>query len=367
MSSIRELRNATPENGGAQQSNRGGSGKSSVPVNNAINTGNTGTVFSIRQMRGRTLPKPNLSPLIQPDRLRPQTVVKPVSEQQMERQQARQRQNEVEQAASAVTAVGAALGVPAQEQASTVQQGNSFLKNSGLSDRNAMKNLPAERAATKAAEKAAEKAPKTDKAEAKPRGLTLDQYKHEINEAIANGDWIEADALARSLAVEPFSDENDYTKAASYYDDVFNRENLINNGGIKNEAITTARYIIDLADRSQWEELYLYMQSPDSATAKKAIKDAFGIDADSEKSREGNYYGLAEQLQEAINTYGYDRLSDGASEYKTMLANNVFYRRAESTLQRAGENEASSAQMDSYVRAQTAYYILDVLSGQLGR
>ena len=91
----------------------------------------------------------------QPDRLRPQAVVKPVSEQQMERQQARQRQNEVERAASAMTAVGAALGVPVQEQVSTVQQGNSFLKNSGLSDRNAMKNLPAERAATKAAEKAA--------------------------------------------------------------------------------------------------------------------------------------------------------------------------------------------------------------------
>lgn len=341
MSSIRELRNVTPENGGTQQSNSGGSGKSSVPVNNAINTGNTGTVFSIRQMRGRTIPKPNLSPLTQPDRLRTQAVVKPVSEQQMERQQARQRQNEVEQAASAVTAVGAALGVPAQEQAKFVQQGVGFLKS-------------------------AEKTPKTAKAEPKPRGLTLDQYKHEINEAIAKGDWTDADALARSLSVEPFSDENDYTKAAAYYDDVFNRENLSNNGGIKNEAITTARYIIDLADRSQWEELFLYMQSPDSATAKKAIKDAFGIDADSEKSREGNYYGLAEQLQEAINTYGYDRLSDGASEYKTMLANNVFYRRAESTLQRAGENEASSAQMDSYVRAQTAYYILDVLSGKLG-
>ena len=344
MSSIRELRNVTPETGGTQQSNSSVRLNQSVPANNASNPGNTGTVFSIRQLRGRTVPTPKLSPLTQPERIRPQAVVNPISERQLERQQARQRQNEVEQAAY-VTGVGAALGVPAQEKAKFVQQGVGFLKS---------------------AEKAAEKAPKTEKEEAKPRGLTLDQYKQGINEAIANGDWTEADALARSLAVEPFSDENDYTKVASYYDDVFNRENLINNGGVKNEAITTARYIIDLADRSQWEELYLYMQSPDGAAAKKEIKDAFGIDADSEKSREGNYYGLAEQLQEAINTYGYDRLSDGASEYKTMLANNVFYRRAESTLQRAGGNEASSAQMDSYVRAQTAYYILDVLSGKLG-
>lgn len=115
MSSIRELRNVTQETGSTQHSNSSGRLNPSVPAKNASNPGNTGTVFSIRQLRGRTVPKPKLSPLTQPDSRRPQAVVNPIIERKMDRQQARQRQNEVEQAAAYMTAVGKAVGAPSQD------------------------------------------------------------------------------------------------------------------------------------------------------------------------------------------------------------------------------------------------------------
>lgn len=59
-------------------------------------------------------------------------------------------------------------------------------------------------------------------------------------------------------------------------------------------------------------------------------------------------------------------LSESAESYKTQIATNRFLRRAEENFTRASKSPSHAAQMDSYIRSQTAYYILDVLSGMLG-
>lgn len=190
-------------------------------------------------------------------------------------------------------------------------------------------------------------------------------YTEKIDTAIADGDWTSAGKWTDALCNANLSSE-DAEEVVRYIDKTFSQENLYNNGGKANKGLSAARYIIDLADRSQWETLYDFMNSPESKDDKELLMEMYGIDADSEESKRDNYYGLVEQLQQKIDRYGYDTLSESAESYKTQIATNRFLRRAEENFTRASKSPSHAAQMDSYIRSQTAYYILDVLSGMLG-
>jgi hypothetical protein len=204
-------------------------------------------------------------------------------------------------------------------------------------------------------------------------GYTLQNWQSLIDNAIRKGDWNQANSYLTELtqANLPASDRD---KAVAYIDKVTDENYLQTqmqglweqkDSEVSKEARDARSEILLLADRGQWEELFALMHSEKGKKYKRLILQEYGIDADSAESKEGNYFGLASQLQYG-NLYDYNTLTNSRETYKTQLATNTFRQRAQDEIQRAGKSHAHSAQMDSYVRAQSAYYILNSLSGLLG-
>ena len=199
----------------------------------------------------------------------------------------------------------------------------------------------------------------------------LSYFTKNIDAAIADGNLERADELANWMVSQRWSAE-DADAAVAYIDKTFNSSNLYSNGAKNVKGFAEASYIVDLADRSQWETLHNLMNSPEGDKYKKVIKSVYGIDCDSEESKRDNYLGLAEQLRPKIeayisgdNKYQFDMLSQSAEYYKTQIANNRFISRAEDEITRASKSATYRTQMDSYMRSQTAYYILNEISNQL--
>ena len=198
-------------------------------------------------------------------------------------------------------------------------------------------------------------------------------YRDKIDTALEKGNWQEAGEHLEQMTRESLSPE-ERDLAVSYINTITDKGYLeriastaeeARDGSVSPEARSAKEHLQDLADRGNWEELYDLMNSGEGAEYKRLLKEEYGIDADSPQSREGNYMGLISQLEYG-EEYGYHALSGSAEKYKTMLGTTAFTQRATEEVQRAGEHEGTSAQMDSFVRAQTACYVLDQLYYELG-
>lgn len=204
-------------------------------------------------------------------------------------------------------------------------------------------------------------------------GYTLQNWQDLIDDAIRKGDWNQVNSYITELTQANLS-ASDRDKAVAYIDKVTDENYLQKqmqsqwaqkDSKVSKEARDARSEILFLADRGQWEQLFTLMHSEKGKKYKRLILQEYGIDADSAESKEGNYFGLASQLQYG-NLYDYNTLTNSRETYKTQLATNSFRQRAQDEIQRAEKSHAHSAQMDSYVRAQSAYYVLNSLSGLLG-
>ena len=177
---------------------------------------------------------------------------------------------------------------------------------------------------------------------------SLRGYQDKVDSAIRKGDWEAAKGHLSQMSQESFSPE-DRTEAVKYIDRVTDREYLHSmadslNEGKNNKAGEEAQaaraHILDLADRGNWEELYNLMHSEEGKAYKQLLRDGYGIDADSSRSRENNYMGLVSQL-ELGDEYGFESLASGGESYKTMLGTTAFTDRAGQEVQKAQEHEGS--------------------------
>ncbi|MBP3412410.1 MAG: hypothetical protein J6K89_04055 [Oscillospiraceae bacterium] len=202
---------------------------------------------------------------------------------------------------------------------------------------------------------------------------SLDSYKDKVNAALQKGLWQEVDYHLRQMAQEDFSPEDrdeavrfiEQVTDSDYLHSVANSMNEGKGNKVGKEAQAARAHILDLADRGNWEELYNLMHSMEGKAYKQLLRDGYGIDADSIQSRENNYMGLVSQL-ELGDEYGFEHLVSSGESYKTILGTTAFMDRARQEVQKAQQHEGSKAQMDSFTRAQTAYYVLDQLYDELG-